>query len=1009
LSRENIAVTYGGSIWVVARAGGDAVRLDDAPGEEQSPAFSPDGRTVAFSKKIGGGYDVFTCELPCRHIVRLTFHPADDVVAGWASPGAVLFTSVRQTGWLRKLYSVPATGGPAAAVALSQAVAASMSPDGTELAYLPRGAISALWPAYRGGMTASLRIKDVRTGALWSTGPDVANDRYPSWGGRTLYFASDRDFATSNLFRSAHGNGRPVRLTNFTQYGVDAVAAYGDDVAFLHDGRLYVRGATGNTRAVALTFPGVQGPGERAMTPQLTESPALTDDGRAAFAARGHVIFFGADHAQADSWKVARGRARGPAFSHDGARIAYFGDDGGEWALDVADVRAPHATTAIPLPAGRGWFQEAAWSPDGRWVAFSDVKYALWLADVTTGAVTSIARSGYVAQSSFMPAWSADSGRLAFSRYGDNRIRRIGIYDVRSKTTSFVTTDAVDARYPVWTGPAALHYVAGASAGLRDAFGMFGIRFGSVVASTLRRVEIVVRASGVSSSQSHVVAVNDSLASEEVRDVGDLRAGGVGKLYALVNRWTDSLGDPAADLYRIDVGTGTYELVTPDVDDVAYSSAGSSLAVRKGGTWSVGTAPGTWAPLVASRPVTVDVGAEWRAMFDEASRLERDLFYDPRFHGHDLAAVRRHYRAFLGSIVTRDDLNALMLEMLRAISVSHVTVSGGDGAAHVTGMRSATLGAEVVRQGASYRITGIVDPSPAFLTRSSRMGAPLHGVNVARYAFLATIGGTDVVADREVYAYTAGLAGKPVAVRLCEDEAHTRCTDVSVTPRHDDEALYEAVWAQKNSAQVGAESHGTLGYVGIPDFGVAGVETFERDLLANVTKRGLIIDQRFNPGGWAADYFVDMLRRKPASYYAFRDARPLPFPVVASGAPKMLLTNYRNTSAADTFAWHFKHSGIGPTFGTRTGGAGVGTWIGASLADGGQVAIPMRAFYNPAGSWDIENHGVEPDGTSEREPQDWFRGRDPQLSAAVANLLSRAGKRRIPAPPAPLTPGRSAH
>ena len=174
-----------------------------------------------------------------------------------------------------------------------------------------------------------------------------------------------------------------------------------------------------------------------------------------------------------------------------------------------------------------------------------------------------------------------------------------------------------------------------------------------------------------------------------------------------------------------------------------------------------------------------------------------------------------------------------------------------------------------------------------------------------------------------------------------------------------------------------------------------------RQWTAASDKRGVVIDQRYNPGGWGGDFLLDLVSARPLAAYAFRDAHHLPFPVISHAGPRALIVNERNGSAADVFPWLFQRARIGPVVGHRTAGAGVGHLYGYVFADGGSLSLPLRAFFDPEGGWDIENHGVTPDIEVDNDPAALLRGEDRQLDAAVDAVLKARREQPAPAPKRP--------
>jgi tricorn protease len=461
-------------------------------------------------------------------------------------------------------------------------------------------------------------------------------------------------------------------------------------------------------------------------------------------------------------------------------------------------------------------------------------------------------------------------------------------------------------------------------------------------------------------------------------------------------------------LLRLDPRSPEPVTVASDVGPFAVSPDRRKLLLLDGDTWHVRPLPqgtgGTSFSLSDVR-LTIDPQQEWRQIYHDAWRAMRDLFYDPAHHGQDVDAVEKRYARYLPGITRRTDLTALLYLALGNVSVSHIAFDGGDnGVAPPAIPTAGLLGADLEVDGDRFRFTRVYSGSPFALESPEAIArGPLEGVDppVKPGDFLLRVDDTEVTTERDLHSYLVGTAGRATRITIAESRDGRRARTLTIQPSKSDAALREAAWIDANRALVDARSQGSIGYVYLPDFQERGMAAFLRQWASTSNQDGVVIDQRFNPGGWAADFILDLVSHRPLSSYMFRDSRDLPFPVIGNRGPRALLVNERNGSAAETFPWLFRRSGSGTIVGRRTAGAGVGHLYRLSFTDGGGVSLPLRAFFNPDGQWDIENHGVVPDVEVEPDPAAALHGRDAQLEAAVDAVLARRREHPSPVPSHP--------
>ncbi|HYO16353.1 MAG TPA: PDZ domain-containing protein [Thermoanaerobaculia bacterium] len=971
------------------------------------------------------------------------------MVRGWTPDGkGILFASNRDGDGFWRLYTIARDGVMPSMLPFPEASTGSFSPDGTRIAYVPFAVSWDSWRHYRGGSTSPIWIGGLADSTLEKrealSRPD-ANNRAPLWIGETLYFLSDRT-GTPNLFSHDLQSGRTEQLTRFAGHGIRAAAAAPDAIVFLTGGEihLYDLALREDRRIdVRLTVPAPELGRRTVPAARFLERMVPTPTGdRLIVSARGEVLSFDPKAARAENLTRTPGVAeRSAAPSPDGRWLAWFSDVSGEYELHVVPAGGSGEPRRVAVEERPSFYRELTWSPDGRRIAFSDKRLALWVADLGEARAERVATSSHIGQGEYHPSWSPDGRWLAWSQALDNRIRTVFLWDAREGRSHQVTDGRVQAEHPTFDRSGRyLYFTTSANARTATADDLdWGVMSSSLARPlVVRRLNAVVLRKGEAppllaivgephprarwepvAGEVDVAGIGDRIVpvSGDERDFAGLAAGRPGVLFALVNEWPATPGadeDPKPVLYRYVLSKGGQpEKIAEGVVDFSLSADGSTLAYGTGGRGGpVVTMLASDAPADAeSKPldlagltVEVDPATEWQQIYREVWRIARDWFYDPGHHGQDLAELERHYAAFLPGVVRRADLNDLFERMLGHLSISHLIVGGGDqpspgGPPERTGL----LGADYEIDRGRYRISRIYrsgHPNAG----NPLLRAPLDqpGVDVREGDYLLAIDGQEVRADRNLYSYLVGKGMKPVEIRVAADPAGREVRAATVVPLPGENTLRRMDWAERNRKRVEEVSAGRLAYVYLPNQGGPGYEELLRGLLGSLDADGVIIDQRYSPGGIVFDSVIEMLRSRPLYAYAWREGGDLPIPTNTVAGSKVLLINRQNGSAAETFAHMWKLAGLGPVLGTRTFGGGIGgALFSPRLIDGGRITIPNRASYAPNGTWGIENDGVHPDAEIEWDPAAWRAGRDPQLEAAIKAVLEEAKKVKRWAPKKP--------
>jgi tricorn protease len=411
--------------------------------------------------------------------------------------------------------------------------------------------------------------------------------------------------------------------------------------------------------------------------------------------------------------------------------------------------------------------------------------------------------------------------------------------------------------------------------------------------------------------------------------------------------------------------------------------------------------PGDGALKLEAMEAYIDPKAEWRQIYHEVWRIERDFFYDPHFHGLDLAAAERTYAQFLDGVASRTDLNYLFGDMLGNLNVLHMYVGGGLHPRAET-VHVGLLGANYALDHDRYRFARVFDGE----NWNPELHAPLTqpGVNVKEGEYLLEVNGRPLRAADDLYRAFEETAGRQTVLKVGSNPDGTASRDVTVVPLESEAAIRHLAWIEDNRRTVDKLSGGRLGYVYLPDTGEGGFASFNRYFFAQVGKEGLVVDERFNSGGQLADYIIDHLRRPLMNFVTTREGEVQASPGEAIFGPKAMIINEFAGSGGDAMPWYFRKAQIGPLIGERTWGGLVGIGGYPVLIDGGTVTSPRMAIYGLAGQWEVENHGIAPDIEVELDPKLVRQGHDPQLEKAVEVVLGMLKDHPLPAyakPPYP--------
>lgn len=444
------------------------------------------------------------------------------------------------------------------------------------------------------------------------------------------------------------------------------------------------------------------------------------------------------------------------------------------------------------------------------------------------------------------------------------------------------------------------------------------------------------------------------------------------------------------------------------------SADGKKLLVLQGPTLTiVDASAGGGKPQIVSTDglkKNINPRTEWKQIFTDAWRLERDYFYEPTMHGVDWPSMRQHYGAMLDDAASKEDVNWIIAEMISELNIGHAYLTGPGDVED-----QPTLGVGLL--GCDYELDAS-GPAPAYKIKKIYAGGawdadargPLGqpGVGIKEGEYLLAVNGVPIDAAKDPWAAFIGTVDRVTAVTVNSSPAMDgKQRDVLVKPIGSEATLRYRAWIEAKRAAVEQKSGGRIGYIYVPNTGVDGQSDLFRQFFGQRDKDALIIDERWNGGGQIPTRFIELLNRPAVNYWARRDGNDWPWPPDAHFGPKVMLVNGLAGSGGDDFPWLFKHNKLGKVIGTRTWGGLVGISGNPPLIDGGAISVPTFGFYELDGTWGVEGHGVDPDIEVIDDPAKMVNDGDPQLDVAISTLTQELQSKPFVAPKRPASPNRS--
>jgi tricorn protease len=1057
VSRELVAFAYAGDLWVVPRSGGQARRLTATPGVEIDPYFSPDGSQVAFSSTTAGNTDVYLVPTVGGDPKRLTYHPSADRVRGWTPDGRrVVFASARtsapQQAYFR-LWTIGLDGGLPDELPMPRAFSGAFSPDGRRIAheefstaFIPAWHEASQCRHYRGGRTHPIREMTLADHSVEKLPWTNSNDSNPMWLGDTVYFLSDRNH-TVNLFAYNASSKQLTQLTRHEDFDIMTAGAGAGAIVYEQAGYIHLLDTkTGQTRQLVIEVNGDL-PWARPQFKKVSSmirSALLSPTGaRAVFEARGEIFTVPAEKGDfRNLTQSSDTHDRSPVWSPDGTQLAWLSDAGGEYQLMLGEPTGVVKPRTIALPS-KAFFSSPAWSPNGTKIVLEDNHLNLWTVDVASGQSAKIDTDSYADPGrQFDAIWSPDSRWIAYSKSLISHLRAIFIYSLAEKKSYQVTDGLADAVTPAFdSGGKYLYFLASTDYGPRTGW----LEMSSLDRPVRRSIYLTVLSATEPSPllpetsdepppppkeepreqtppQPKPPAPKTVNVHIDVEKIGQrilslnvppgdytrLMAGAPGTIFYTEPIITTG-GPPSLRLQRYELKERKAASFLENIRSYTLSGDKKKLLYQASG----GPSGGAWGIIPTERPGKIGEGAinvaqiemhvnpraEWKQIYRETWRIQREYFYDAKMHGADWQAIYEKYLPLLAHVGHRADLGYLIATVGGELAVGHSYLVGEGDQPGEERVSVGLLGADLTQENGRYRIKRIYTGENWNPELRAPLSAP--GIQVAEGDYLLEVNGRPLVPPTSPYSLFEGTAGRQTLIRVNSSPSLEGSRIVTVVPVASEDTLRTRAWIEGNRRLVDQLSKGRLAYVWLPNTGGPGYTSFTRYYYAQQNRAGAVIDERYNQGGMVADYIVNELDRRVMGYFAMRDGEPSTSPIAGIYGPKVMVINESAGSGGDALPYYFRLRNLGPLVGTRTWGGLVGTLAIPPTIDGGGITAPSLAFYDLTGKWAVENEGVAPDIEVEYTPAEVIKGRDPQLERAVQEalrLLEQNPMRRVPRP-----------
>jgi tricorn protease len=980
--------------------------------------------------------------------------PNNEVINWTPDSKRIVFLSRRNTfnTWFGRLFSVPVEGGLPEQLAIDKGGLLSFSPDGTKMAYNRIFRNFRTWKRYRGGMAQDIWIYDFKTNHIEQITNSPSNDSFPMWHGDMVYFTSDRGTGErENIYGYDLRSRKTRQLTNFADFDVNWPSLGPDSIVFENGGYLYVFDLK-SEKARKLT---VYLPGDSDLTrkhwisaDKLISSFDIAPDGkRAVFTGRGDVYTVPEKEGSTRNLTHSPGvREKYAAWSPDGKWIAYMSDRTGEDELYIVPQDGMGPEERITSD-GKVFRLAPVWSPDSKKLLFADKSLRLFYVDIQTKKPVLIDQGKYDNLTDY--AWSPDSKWVAYANPAENLNSVVYLYSLLDQKITPVTTSFTNSNSPFFDPEGKYLYFL-SDRDYNEVLSVFDAEFANIKATRIYAITLRKDLPSPFAPQSDetmekkpeepkpeailanfridLPGIMDRIAAFPTPPASMHELLAAKDLVFYVTTPVRGLSGPvpgeAPAIHAYDLKERKDEILVRGANGFALSFDGKKVLYRAPKVPGTGDDEEESGPMeqvfgiVDSKPGkephkvgdnTLNLGGmraetdpreEWKQIFNEAWRQERDYFFEPAMNGVDWDKEREKYAPLVDHAASRYDLTYILGEMVGELANSHTYVGGGD-EPNLHPVNVGTLGVDFEADAAHglYRFKKIYPGENWDEGLRSPLTEP--GVEVKDGDYLLAVNGRSLRMPQNPYELFVNTANQNVVLTINSAPGEQGARQIRLKTIGSEFGLRELDWISTNRKRVETMSGGRIGYVYLPDMSAPGLNEFVKQFFPQIRKEGIVFDVRYNGGGFVDQLIFERLRRILAGMDSARNWASRTIPDVVFHGAMACVTNHYAASDGDLFSYYFKYYKLGPLVGERTWGGVRGIRGYTPLIDGGYVTRPEFSLYGLDSKWLVENHGVEPDIVVDNRPDLVVKGQDPQLEKAVDLVMKEIQAHPKTLPPRP--------
>lgn len=1015
---DQIVFTCEGDLWLGSLSGGSAVRITRDAMEEEYAKFSPDGKWIAFTGAYDGSREVYVMPseggVPRKLTSRFTYAEVMD----WTPDGrSILFRShsiPRSVG----LFLVPAEGGEPEKMPLEFASDAGFGSNGDEIVWTRFLRADDAWFRYTGGMQNQIWKGNRRTRTFQKLTEQPGTNEYPFWTGDTVGFVNERD-GKFTLMAVSPAGGRARPLAPPSNFEITHPSAHGDRVIYRKGFGIEILDLkTGVAQPVTMKMASDDlhtRPFMVPAEPAVSAGSATPTGKRVLLEARGQIVSAPIGEGEARVWKAIPGaRLRNPVMSPKGDKVAYFSDESGEMQLMIADAEGHNARALTQDRVGR--LITIDWSPDGSHIVLQDSESNMRMIDVASGKATLLGKTmepwnGLLVSFSPDSKWLAYHERAAVTGFGSiiifeiatGRKERLG----RNLANDIAPAFSSDGQYLVFLSARNL-----------------AVSWDPILNQNNTSNVVVANLIPLRADAESPFAPQDPVeASEKPAEKKDepfridwdglyqrrveipLPPGTYSEI-DLVGGRVLVQGQGSVHSYDIakkalgTVTTGGKYMVTADAKKLMVTPGFRVIDITANDV-----APTLGRPTYGNLRLQIDPVQEWRQIYWDAWRTNRDYFYVKNMHGLDWPAIGKKYGDLLPMVRSHGDLMTIIRWLQAELGVSHAYLQPGDGRMLKTPVAGGFLGIDVVADPSGYyRISDIMTGDGFLTTEQSPLLAPGSGVKVGHY--LIEVAGVPAKVGTDYHDALAGRVGQIVTVKVNSTPSPVGAKTIRLKPVsiQADLRMRRVTWAERNRLRVYEATGGKVGYIYLQAMTAQDTMDFIKMFYAQQNMDGIIVDTRFNNGGNTQSIINRILAEKLSGLFNMRNG----FDWSRQGdyflGPKVMIQNEFNVSCGEEFPHRWRDLGLGKIIGRRTYGGEVGSSPGWPMADGTIVSVPNYGMYTPKDGWVIESTGVDPDIDVVNDPNAYAAGKDLQLEKAIEVVLDELRRNPVVRPKQPADP-----